>query len=160
MKKAIIIDIDNCWMDSRLWISKAPMGSKDEREWDIFYKKVYLCSPNKAFINDVITLISEMDLYPIFVTSRSENVKMSTIHQIQSNSSLVVDETCLLYMRKKNIDYRSSDKVKKDIVSSLMDEYEVVYCIDDDDKNLEVFKELNIPTVIKYNISKHDYERI
>jgi heat shock protein HspQ len=160
MKKAIIIDIDNCWMDSRLWISKAPMESKDERDWDIFYKKVHLCAPNKAFISDVITLISEMDLYPIFVTSRSENVKMPTIHQIQSNSSLIVGKSCLLYMRKKNIDYRSSDKVKKDIVSSLMDEYEVVYCIDDDDKNLKVFKELNIPMVIKYNISKHDYERI
>lgn len=160
MKKVIVIDIDNCWMDSRLWLTKAPYGSKKEEDWDAFYKIVYLCKPNKPFIQDVMTLISDMDLYPVFVTSRSENIKKSTIFQIERYSSLKVDETCTLYMRKKNTDYRKSDKVKRDIVKKLMKDYEVVYCIDDDDSNLAMFKELNIDTVIRYNIDKHDYERV
>lgn len=160
MMKAIVIDIDNCWMDSRLWLLEVPLGSKDERVWDTFYKKVYLCKPNIPFIQDVTTLISEMNLFPIFVTSRSEYIKSSTILQIERSSSLKVGETCSLYMRKKDIDYRSSDKVKRDIIKKLMNDYEIMYCIDDDDKNLSMFKELNIDTVIRYDIDKHDYERV
>ena len=41
-----------------------------------------------------------------------------------------------------------------------MSEHEIVYAIDDVDKNLNVYKELGIDTVIKYNIETHDYERI
>ena len=161
MSKVIVIDIDNCWMDSRLWLEKIPMGSKNEEDWDLFYKRVYLCRPNKSFIKDVLVLIKEANLFPIFVTSRSDKIKKSTIFQIQNNSSLVVDDTCLLYMRdSKNKVYKSSDKIKKDIIKKIMSEHEILYAIDDMDNNLKVYKELGIETVIKYNIETHDYERI
>ena len=161
MSKVIVIDIDNCWMDSRLWIEKAPIGSKREEDWDLFYKRVYLCRPNKSFIKDVISLIAETKLFPIFVTSRSDRIRKSTIFQIQNNSSLVVDKTCLLYMRNDDIkDYRSSDVIKRDIITEIMSNNEIVYAIDDMENNLKIFKELGVDTVIKYNIETHDYERI
>lgn len=159
-KKAIIIDIDDCWMDSRLWIAKAPIGSKDENDWDVFYKKVYLCKPNKSFIRDVMNFISETGVFPIFVTSRSGRVVKDTIFQIQNNSSLIVGDTCELYMRNSFNDYRSSDKVKKDILLKLMDTYDIAYAIDDTDKNLEMFKSLGVNTVIRYKINGDDYERV
>lgn len=159
-KSAIVIDIDNCWMDSRLWLSNVPMWSKNEADWEIFYRKVYLCKPNKPFINDIMTMIIDREVYPIFVTSRSEQVKKSTIFQIQNNSSLIINETCSLYMRRANIDYRSSDAVKRDILQELMNEYNILYVIDDDMKNLKMFKELGIPTVIRYDINSNDYERL
>jgi hypothetical protein len=160
MKKAILIDIDDCWMDSRLWISKAPLGSKNEEDWDLFYKRVCLCKPNKPFIRDVTALIAEMNLYPIFLTSRSNKVERDTIFQIQNNSSLIVDTNCSLYMRHKKNDYRSSEKVKKDILVKLMKNYEVVYAIDDTPDNLQMYKDMGIETVIRYNITSHDYERL
>ena len=161
MSKVIVIDIDNCWMDSRLWLEKAPVNSKKEDDWDLFFKRVYLCRPNKSFISDVMSLIREANLFPIFVTSRTDKIRKSTIFQIQNNSSLVVDDTCLLYMRDgTEKTYRSSDKIKKEIIKKIMSEHEIVYAIDDVDKNLNVYKELGIDTVIKYNIETHDYERI
>ena len=160
MKNAIIIDIDNCWMDSRLWLTNVPLWSENEDDWELFYRRVYLCKPNKLFINDIMTMIADMNVFPIFVTSRSGQVRKSTIFQIQNNSSLVVDETCGLYMRKSLEDYRSSDKVKKDITLELMKEYNILYAIDDDMKNLKMFKELGIPSVIRYDISSNDYERL
>lgn len=159
-KKAIVIDIDDCWMDSRLWISKAPIGSRNEEEWDLFYKKVYLCKPNKSFIRDVINFIFETNVFPIFVTSRSERVLKDTIFQIQNNSSLVVGDTCELYMRTPFNDFRSSEKVKKDILIKLMDRYDIAYAIDDTEINLEMFKSLGIKTVIRYKINGDDYERV
>lgn len=161
MSKVIVIDIDNCWMDSRLWLEKVPVKSKNEDDWDLFYKRVYLCRPNKSFISDVMSLIREANLFPIFVTSRTDKIRKSTIFQIQNNSSLVVDDTCLLYMRDgTEKTYRSSDKIKKEIIKKIMLEHEIVYAIDDDDKNLKMYKEIGVDTVIKYNIEKHDYERI
>ena len=63
-------------------------------------------------------------------------------------------------MRKANVDYRSSDAVKRDILQELMNDYTILYAIDDDMKNLEMYKELGIPTVIKYDINSNDYERL
>lgn len=161
MSKVIVIDIDNCWMDSRLWLEKAPVKSKKEEDWDLFYKRVYLCRPNKSFISDVMSLIREANLFPIFVTSRTDKIRKSTIFQIQNNSSLVVNDTCLLYMRDgTEKTYRSSDKIKKEIIKKIMSEHEIVYAIDDVDKNLKMYKEMGVDTVIKYNIETHDYERI
>ena len=73
MKNAIIIDIDNCWMDSRLWLTNAPMWSKNEEDWEMFYRKVYLCKPNKLFINDIMTVANdaEVDARPRLVISNA-----------------------------------------------------------------------------------------
>ena len=160
MKKAIIIDIDNCWMDSRLWLSKAPMESKKDEEWDVFYKRIHLCRANKPFIDDIMEVIRGKDLFPIFVTSRSGTVATQTVLQIQKNSSLRVGDTCALYMRPSRNDFRSSEEVKKDILQEIMKIYEVDSVIDDCMKNLEMFKEHGISKVIHYDIEKHDYAEV
>lgn len=160
MKDAIIIDIDDCWMDSRKWIAAAPYPSKKEEDWIEFYKKVYVCKPNKRFIQDVLGLIDEMKLFPVFITSRSDRVKLSTIFQIENNSPLKVGETCDLYMRTAEHKYMKSGSVKDAILKDLTSKYNFIYGIDDTQENLEVFKKYGVKTVIKYSIDTHDYERI
>ena len=160
MKKAFIIDIDNCWLDSRLWISKAPLGSTSEDEWMIFYRKVYFCKPNKEFIEDILKIVEEKQLFPIFVTARSGSVATQTILQIQQNSPLIVGNTCALYMRPSRNDYRSSEEVKRDLLMDVLKEYEIECAIDDTVANLLMFKEHGISNVIHYDIQTHDYNRI
>lgn len=160
MKKAFIIDIDNCWLDSRLWISKAPHGSKNEEDWNLFYKRIYFCKPNFEFINDILKIIEEKKLFPIFVSSRSGSVTTQTILQIQKNSSLIVGKTCALYMRPSKNDYRSSAAVKKDLLMDIIKEYEIEFVIDDTISNLLMFKECGISNVIHYDIETHDYNKI
>lgn len=159
MSNAILIDIDNCWMDSRIWLSKRP-ANLEKQGWDLFNKRVYLCKPNKSFIKDVISLIKDSNLFPIFITARSEKIRKSTIFQIQNNSSLIVDVNCLLYMRSKDEDSIHSDTIKYNIIKNNLNNYTITYAIDDEDNNLTIYKKLGINTVIKYNIEKHDYERI
>jgi hypothetical protein len=160
MRDAIIIDIDDCWMDSRKWIAEAPYPSKKEEDWNEFYKKVYVCKPNKRFIQDVLGLIEEMNLFPVFITSRSDRVKLSTIFQIENNSSLKVGDTCALYMRTKEHKYMKSGEVKDSILNEIKGMYNFIYGIDDTQENLEVFKKYGVETVIRYSIATHDYERV
>lgn len=160
MRDAILIDIDNCWMDSRLWLSKIPSDNASVSSWDIFYKRVYLCKPNKSFIKDIMSLISEKSLYPIFITSRTSKIKGSTVFQIQNNSNLVVGETCLLLMRDGHGPLESSSVVKEELLSKVYNEYNIVYAIDDLKENLDMYKKHNIDTVILYDINLHDYERL
>ena len=160
MKDAIIIDIDNCWLDSRPWIKYVPFSSKNEEDWNAFYKKVYLCKPNKSFITEIMSLIEELKLYPVFITSRSDRVMDSTKFQIENNSSLIVGETCDLFMRTKEHRYAKSDEVKNAILNELKGQYNFLYGIDDTQENLEVFKKYGVKTVIKYSIEMHDYEKV
>lgn len=161
MKRAIIIDMDNCWMDSRKWLERSPLiQSRDKMSWDNFYKLIHLCKPNKRFITDILSLIDETKVFPVFITSRSDDVYKASLFQIENNSSLKVGETCELYMRTKEHGYAKSAVVKKDIINSLLNEYSFVYAIDDSDDNLKTFKELGIETVIRYVIDTHDYERL
>lgn len=160
MNKAFIIDIDNCWMDSRLWLSKVPYGSEKESDWESFYRRVFLCKPNKPFIDDILEVIEKTNLYPLFVTSRSGSVVTQTILQIQKHSPLKVGYTCGLYMRPSKNDYRSSEKVKKSILLNLMKEYEIIYAIDDTHENLTMYKECGVPHVLHYDIETHDYTEI
>lgn len=159
MKDAIIIDIDNCWLDSRLWIKQAPISSKNEEDWKEFYKLVYLCKANKSFIRDVISLIEDLKLYPVFITSRSDFVMGSTKFQIENNSSLIVGDTCALYMRTREHMYAKSGFVKDSILRKLKETYNFLYAIDDTPENLEVFKEHGVKTVVRYSIETHDYEK-
>ena len=159
MKDAIIIDIDNCWLDSRPWIKHAPFSSKKEDDWDKFYKLVYLCKANKTFIRDAMSLIEDLKLYPVFITSRSDSVVDSTKFQIENNSSLIVGDTCALYMRTKEHKYAKSGDVKDSILRKLKGTYNFLYAIDDTPENLEVFKEHGVKSVIRYSIETHDYEK-
>ena len=159
MKDAIIIDIDNCWLDSRPWIKRAPFSSKKEEDWNKFYKLVYLCKANKPFIRDAMSLIEDMNLYPIFITSRSDRVMISTKFQIENNSSLIVGETCNLYMRTNEHKYAKSGDVKNNILKNLKGMYNFLYAIDDTPENLIVFKEYGVRTVVQYFIETHDYEK-
>lgn len=159
MKDAIIIDIDNCWLDSRPWIKQAPISSKNEEDWKKFYKLVYLCKANKLFIRDVMSLIEDLKLYPVFITSRSDSIMDSTKFQIENNSSLVVGDTCALYMRTKEHMYAKSGDVKDSILKNLKGMYNFLYAIDDTLENLQVFKAYGVKTVVRYSIEMHDYEK-
>lgn len=159
MKDAIIIDVDNCWLDSRPWIKYAPFSSKNEEDWNVFYKKVYLCKPNKSFITEIMSLIEELKLYPVFITSRSDRVMDSTKFQIENNSSLIVGDTCALYMRTKEHKYAKSGEVKDVILNQVKGTYNFLYAVDDTLENLEVFKAHGVKTVIRYSIETHDYEK-
>lgn len=52
-----------------------------------------------------------------------------------------------LYMRMDG-DYRSTSEVKKDILKEfILDNYDVIFAIDDIQENCDMFKELGIPSL-------------
>ena len=141
-QKAVIIDIDNCWMDSRA----IPMYA-EENPTEYAELLRTQCIPNVKFIRDVTEFIEENDLFPIFLTGRtgSKEIADVTRKQIEENSKFTNDMHTLgtwyiLYMREPG-DMTPTPTMKTQVIGKkILEHYNVVAAIDDDIKNLEKFK--------------------
>lgn len=164
MKNVILVDIDNCFCDSRKWIDELPKDRivTSREEWDEFLKKITLCEPNTHFIETILEYMDTNDCVPIFVTSRENRFDNHniTIQQIESFSEgeLKINENCFLFMRKEN-DMRPCSEVKRDLIEGILkivDISNIHFAIDDSEENCKSFKSFGIKTFL-YNIESNLY---
>ena len=157
-QKAVLVDIDNCYMDSRELIAKY------NGDWEAFAKNIpNLSVPNRPFINGLIELIKAVNIVPIFTTGREDkgDVLSDSIKQIDegSNGVFVVGKTCFLMLREKN-DFRKGVLVKKDMLDAIRTHYDPIVAIDDDMDICQMYVENGIPKVFHYNIESNEFQEI
>lgn len=163
MQSILIVDIDNCYTDSREWLKQAPRitkeNEKDKRKlWDEFHALSYLAKPNKTVIDLVSTLSF---FFPVFfLTSREDRgdnreVTKRQIAEFSDNRVLVEGRNKLLM--RSDSDYRPNEEIKEEMIRTLIMDCKPILAIDDDESNCEMFKRHKIPTY-KYDIEKDWFE--
>lgn len=141
-RKAIVIDIDNCVLDTQFIIEEIfKLGLKGDEKWEYFYEN---CN------SDRVKVISEMkdilkslynEYFIILSTARNaKNWKQTSEKIKQENIWLYIEK---IYMRDEN-DFRPACEVKREHLLQIMEEFNVIAFIDDDLQNCEVAKELGI----------------
>ena len=165
MQKILIVDLDNCYTDSREWLKRAPQVTEENKDearslWDKFHSLSHLAKPNKS----IIDLISTLGFFfPVFfLTSREDRGCNREVTKKQiadfSEGRVKVEGNNKLLMRE-DCDYRPSDEVKQDMIRTLLMDCEPVLAIDDDLANCRMFKRHKIPTY-KYDIEKDIFEKV
>lgn len=154
--RVVLVDMDNCFMDSRELIAKY------SGEWSKFAENIHKAMPNHSFINGLIDLLNELGVMPIFVTGREDRqgVLETTISQIEtySKNRFKVGENCYVFLRLSG-DTRKADLVKKDILADIRNHYDPIIAFDDDVKVCAMYKENGLITFC-YNIEEDDFERV
>lgn len=163
MQKILIVDIDNCYTDSREWLKQVPQITEENKGearslWDKFHSLSHLAKPNRSIIDLVSTLGF---FFPVFfLTSREDrgDNREITKRQIEafSEGRVKVEGNNKLLMRN-DCDYRPSDEVKQEMIRTLLMDCEPVLAIDDELSNCRMLKRHKIPTY-KYNIEKDWFE--
>lgn len=144
MKKAIIVDIDNTFLDCREILKKLPKNGTRE-EWDEFQKLYQKHCPINAWCYFITQAAMDADIEVLFVTGREgiNNVVKDTLTAIDCAS----DPYYHLLMRAAN-DYRSDAECKLDIYTSFIkDRYDVLFAIDDRESCINMWKSLGIPSL-------------
>lgn len=147
----IILDIDNCVLDSREWEKYIPTENTREG-WDNYHDHYYLTTPNP----EMIDFIEDLYYYGLkriyFVTAREDinNMREITINHLKNafagrrwfkkvEKHLFMRNTC---------DYSPTDKVKEKIMLSHIYPYQfIALAIDDDIRNIEMYKNWGINTL-------------
>lgn len=147
--KNIILDIDNVIFDSREWEKHIPKNGTREG-WDEYHKYHYLVSPNLEMINFIKNLYVLKNIF--FITSREDIMNMRNITINQLNDAFIgvrkwnkVNK--YLFMRNA-CDYSPTKNVKFNILHThIFPKFVVNLAIDDDIRNIEMYRENNIPAV-------------
>lgn len=78
----------------------------------------------------------------LFLTARDEKVRVKTIHQLKEMFSFPIH----LYMRPRG-DMRPSPIVKEEYLMEILKEHEILFAIDDETPNCEMYKSHGIPVI-------------
>ncbi len=140
---AIIVDLDNCFYDSRILDKYEPKNNSTE-EWREFQKHFSEIIVNWDFVN-IIKQVQNSGVNILFVTSR-EATQDLTILTVKSLLNILQNANFKLYMRKE-FDTRPANVVKKEIyINKIKNKYNVLLCIDDEKSNCGMFASLGLFT--------------
>jgi len=141
-KYAIIIDIDGTLSDA---------SPEDKSWWTLKFDKETEEKVANEPVNEIVSSIINqvigippLMIYPIFLTGREEKWRDATVKFI---NTAIGDVDYELYMRPDNDD-RSDEEVKSEILINLVDEYNIVFAIDDSIQNFLIFEKFGIPCIL------------
>ena len=152
-KNAIILDIDNTIVYDTYKVLLPNNNTREE--WNKFHEnKLYYMPECFKIIKNVQDLIQRF-LYSfeemphvIFMTSREDTaqgiIKYNTLRTIKDFFGELHIPYELL-MRKEN-DYRPSAEVKQELLNQILENYNVLFAIDDDDSNIQMFNKNKLIT--------------
>lgn len=146
--KNLILDIDNCVLDSREWEKYVPKENTREG-WDIYHDHHYLVSVNMDMV-DFIQKLCENGLKSIyFITAREDmdNMRNITIAHLENAFGNIKQWKRLkkyLYMRNA-CDYSPTYVVKNNILQThILTKTQIDLAIDDDIKNINMYRQNGI----------------
>ena len=142
--KVALFDLDDVLFHTNPIFARAEeMGLLGDDLWQYFHKEVPKC-PVNGWCRELIIALKHSGITPVFITARSEEIRLETgMSIVKCLNSSYFD----LYMRKLG-DKCSSDLVKEDILSNkILPRYTVLFALDDDIKNCEMYAKYGIPVL-------------
>ena len=150
LKKAIICDIDGVLLETKHIfeeIEKANLTGASK--WDYFNRRAndYDVEVDSRVI-ELLETFANQGFRIIFLTARSIEIEKQTRAKIElaiARFSESIFDFLLIMRPSRNID--SADKVKETWLHLLREKYDVMFAIDDDKANCDMFKSNNILTL-------------
>lgn len=142
--RVVIVDLDDVLFHTNPIFARAErMGLSGDDLWKYFHKEVHKCSVN-GWCRDLIIALKFSGITPVFITARSKEIENTTRMSVIECLDTV---NFGLYMRKLG-DKRPSDLVKEDILfDKILPRYAVLFALDDDIKNCEMYVKYGIPVL-------------
>lgn len=144
---AVIFDIDGVLLDTEYIFKEIlSLKLKGDAKWDYFIKH---CNSERTqpFKNILNLWLHLSQRYKIFIsTARNEKCRKETFLKL-AKSCFFINENCLLM--RKNGDYRSALEVKKEHLTQILKNFNVLFFVDDDLANCQMAKELGILSLRK-----------
>lgn len=145
MKRAIIVDLDDCLFDSRHLGKYLPTRADDREGWDLFQSKYEECKANPH----ILTLVDGMwldNVFLLFVTGREGTPKLREMTE-EHIDKYFPPFSYKLFFREEN-DYRRAHIVKREIYyKHIKGKYDILFAIDDDIENIKMFYKEGINTL-------------
>lgn len=141
-RKAIICDIDLVLLDSwePILIKENAMGRMSDKEaWDLYYNNLDKCKRNEWCYTLIEQLSKDSGIKILFVTGREERARKDTKAFLNFKTPVDWD----LYMRETGCLEPDHD-VKRKIIKELMEDYDIMFAIDDRINNCKVYQECGI----------------
>lgn len=146
-QKAIICDIDGVLLDTKHIfeeIEKANLAGADK--WEYFNRRAndYDVEIDSRVV-DMLEVFANQGIKIIFTTARSSEIWKQTSAKIDMAIGNFAQQIFgySLAMRGSN-DFRMSQEVKQDLLNDIRNQYDVLFAIDDETPNCEMFKLNNI----------------
>lgn len=149
--KNLILDIDNCVLDSREWEKYIPTDNTREG-WDRYHDHYYLVCENSDMVDFIDALIKKGLQSIYFITAREDIHKMReiTIGQLNAvfrNTKGWNKIKKYLYMRN-TCDYSPTAEVKNNILHThIVPNVFIDLAIDDDIRNVEMYRANGIKAI-------------
>lgn len=142
--KVALFDLDDVLFYTNPIFARAEeVGLSGDDLWRYFHKEVHKC-PVNGWCRDLIMALNFSGIRPVFITARSKEIENTTRMSIIECLNTVIFD---LYMRKSG-DKRPSDIVKEDILyDKILPRYAVLFALDDDIKNCEMYVKYGIPVL-------------
>lgn len=142
--KVVLFDLDDVLFYTNPIFARAEeMNLSGDDLWRYFHAEVHKC-PVNSWCRELITALKYSGITPVFITARSEEIREVTRMAIIECLNTIHFG---LYMRKPG-DKRSSDLVKEDILfDKILPRYAVLFALDDDIKNCEMYVKYGIPVL-------------
>lgn len=128
--KAIICDLDGTLITNDCW----------NGEYETFYDHIKEGRPTR-WCSTLLKCLSWQNIKIIFITARDQKCNSITRFQLDSWFDFPYE----LYMRKDG-DLREDYIIKEEYLKEILNRFDILFCIDDNMKNCEMFKEY-IPTL-------------
>lgn len=149
--KNLILDIDNCALDSREWEKYIP-ADNSRAGWDNYHDHYYLVSENCDMATFVYELCRKGLERIYFITAREDinNMREITINQLNDAFRDIRGWDKIkkyLYMRN-TCDYSPTAEVKQNILHThIMPNVFIDLAIDDDIRNVEMYRNNGIEAI-------------
>jgi hypothetical protein len=159
MKKALIFDLDGCLVNSSARFKRLNLDAYNRRDINAWTKSVQWYNADWRG-DEVIELgVDLLDMLcsfykpdrVFFITARGAGGYAPTFMWLQDEG--IWDEDCMLIMHPEDFDnYQfttQSDHAafKKNTAMEIMNDYEIVYAVDDSEDNVQAYRDLKIPTL-------------
>ena len=135
--KAYICDIDGCLADSELRDFFKEQIAKGDFSW--FEERIPTFPPIESMMRLVFALKNEHRI--IYLTARTDSYRKATIRWLKR--FLVWDGK--IFMRPSG-NHEKDYIVKEELLKRILDAYDVVGAIDDNESCIEMYKQYGIPT--------------
>ena len=170
MKKAIIVDLDNCLFDSRPIDKYFPKDTSNRKQWDKYHKHYNKCKINEWCVDLIKRFVftEEKGIYHytvLFVTGREARKQcindtlnmINTVFLICNSKKQCTNDTFIdpsynfrLFMRPNDC-FKPDHEVKRDIYTScIKDRFDVLFAIDDRKENIDMWLNFGIPCLQCY----------
>jgi len=142
MTDAIVFDIDGCFCVTDFIFKEIhKLGLRGKDMWDYFEANVHRCKVND-WAAQMVKSMGQKNVI-VFLTARREVIREATYKMLTDNLDGCY---CILKMRPNDNEDESA-VYKRGKLDEIKAEYNVLFAVDDEHSNCQMFKEAGITTL-------------